>query len=246
MTTEVIADYTDFDYKKSFWGGENRVYEDICDRMAVRKLLPRFGGKIGDICGGFGRLIPEYIGKFSDIQLFDYAQNLLEQAKKEFGQKITTTQGSIYELPYQKNCFDVLVMVRASHHLQDFEKALLELKRVLKPGGKLIIEIANKRNVLEILRWVFGKSTMQPFSLATMSRNSKGFYNYHPAYVEGLFKKHNLKVRKVLGAALFRLPILKKVFGQQNLAMLESLLQEAAGLVKLSPSTYYLLEKVDA
>jgi ubiquinone/menaquinone biosynthesis C-methylase UbiE len=239
----VLADYTGFDYNKNFWAGQQREYEHFADRLAVRRLIPKSGERIADICGGFGRLLPLYFGKYAEVHLFDYAQNLLDEAKAAHGDKVVTTQGSVYSLPYQSGRFDACVMVRASHHLEDLPLAISEIARVLKPHGTFVIEIANKRNVLEIIRYLLGKSTMRPFDLAPTSRNDKGFYNFHPAYVEALFAKQNLKIKKVLFVSFFRLPILKKVLGWRVLSALEWLVQYPLGFLKLSPSIYYQLEK---
>lgn len=239
----VIADYTGFDYNKKFWAGQKREYEHFADRLAVSRLLPQTGERLADICGGFGRLLPEYFGKYTEVHLFDYAQNLLDEAKQKHGDKVITTQGSVYQLPYKNNMFDTCVMVRASHHMENLPGAISEITRVLKPQGKLIMEIANKRNLLEIIRELLGRSTMQPFDLAPTSRNEKGFYNFHPTYVEDIFEKNGLKIKTVLFVSFFRLPILKKVLGWRVLAGLEWLVQRPLGLLKLSPSIYYLLEK---
>ena len=40
QTPEVISDYNGYDYKKIFWEDADRKYEDMADRLAIRKLLP--------------------------------------------------------------------------------------------------------------------------------------------------------------------------------------------------------------
>jgi len=151
-------------------------------------------------------------------------------------------QGSVYALPFADAEFDALTCVRASHHLADFGLAAAELARVLEPGGQAVIEIANKRNVLEILRWLAGRSRMRPFSLEPADRNGKGFYNFHPRYVEKIFRQNNLRVKKVLGVSNFRAGFLKRL-GLPLLCFAERLTQGISGRLKLSPSLYYLLEK---
>ena len=239
----VLADYHGFDYQKNFWQGQGREYEHYADRLAVHRLIPQSGARIVDICGGFGRLLPEYFGKYTEVHLFDYAQNLLDQAKATYGDKVITTQGSVYALPYETSSFDACVMVRASHHLEELPIAIAEIARIMKPGARFVVEIANKRNVLEIIRYALGRSTMRPFDLAPTSRNDKGFYNFHPAYVEALFKKQGLHIKAVLFVSFLRLPILKKILGWRVLAAIEWCIQWPLGFLKISPSLYYSLEK---
>jgi len=242
MAEPKLIDYTNFDYKKKFWEDADRKYEDFCDRLALRRLLPKTGEKFVDVCGGFGRLADEYLHRYKEVSLFDYAQNLLEQARAAHGDKLKTVQGSVYALPFAKDEFDALICIRASHHLADLAKAVAELARVLKPGGQAIIEIANKRNILEILRWLGGRSKMRPFSLSPADRNGKGFYNFHPRYVREIFRQNNFKIKKVLGVSNFRIGFLKKL-GAPLLCFAERLTQGISGRLKLSPSLYYLLEK---
>ena len=149
----------------------------------------------------------------------------------------------MYKLPFADGEFDAVSMVRAAHHLADLPAAVAEIARVLKPGGHAVVEVANKRNILEILRWCLGRSKMRPFALEPTSRKAKGFYNFHPQYAEKFFKQNNLRIKKTLGVSNFRLPILKKIFGTPLLCFKERLVQGVSGWLKLSPSVYYLLEK---
>ncbi|GBR77287.1 SAM-dependent methyltransferase [Candidatus Termititenax persephonae] len=240
-----ITDYSDYDYKKNFWEKGDRRYEDFCDHLAAGKLLPGYGEKFADICGGFGRLSDVYLPRFTDCTLFDYAPNLLALAKKTQGAKLKTVQGSVYELPFADGELDALLCVRAAHHFVDFPAAVAEMARVLRPRGRAVIEAANKRNVLEILRWLTGRSKMEPFSLQPTSRNDQGFYNYHPRYVERIFRQNNLQIKKVLGVSSFRAGFLKKICGPAPLCLAERLAQGSAGRLRLSPSLYYLLEKTE-
>jgi ubiquinone/menaquinone biosynthesis C-methylase UbiE len=148
----------------------------------------------------------------------------------------------VYGLPFAEGEFDAALLVRAAHHLTDLPAAVAEIARVLKTGGHAVIEIANKRNLLEILRWCFGRSKMRPFALEPASRGAD-IYNFHPRYAEKIFKQNNLQIKKTLGASNFRLPLLKKIFGVPLLCFKERLAQGLSGRLKLSPSVYYLLEK---
>jgi len=239
---EVIADYTDTDYQKDFWSNSNREYEDMADRMAIKKLLVS-GEAVVDIGGGYGRLTPEYIDMFKQVNLFDYAQTLLDQAKSKYQDKIKIHQGSIYNLPFNDGSMDQAIMVRVSHHVEDLDTVMKEIFRVLKNKGRAIIEIANKKNFLEIMRYLFGKSEMRPFDLQPTSRNQKGFYNYHPKYVERIFKQNNFRIKRILSVSNFRNEYIKKIISVRILGLMESLLQKPLGRLRLAPSIYYLLEK---
>ncbi len=71
----------------------------------------------------------------------DYSDGMLKQTeKKVVGYANTKIQkASILDLPFEDDRFDVVVAANVIHLVDDPAKALSELKRVCKPGGKLVI-----------------------------------------------------------------------------------------------------------
>ena len=249
MTKEKIkslSDYNGYDYKKIFWEDADRKYEDAADRMAVRTLLPKHMENFADIAGGYGRLADEYLPRADKATLFDYSQTELDQAKEIYGNKLHTKQGDIYNLPFKDGELSTLLMVRATHHFKDMDKVIAELYRVLRPGGIAVIEVANKKTLPRIVRYLTGKTKISPFdrSVANLSDVDKdGFFNYHPKYMEDLFKKAGFRIDKVLSVSNFRSAGLKKVFGTKNLIKMEKGAQKILAPVRFAPSIYYRLEK---
>lgn len=246
MSEKVISDYNGYDYKKIFWEDADREYEDQADRMAIRKLLPKRMEKFADIGGGYGRLANEYLKRARKVYIFDYSKTELAQAKEIYGDKIETKAGDIYALPFKDNELDGLLMVRVTHHLKDMKKAISELYRVLKPGGVAVIEVANKRTLPKIARYITGKSKVNPFDrkVANYKEIAKnGFYNYHPKYVEDIFANIGFKTERVLSVSNFRSNSLKKVLGTKNLIKMENHVQQTLAPVRFAPSIYYKLRK---
>lgn len=50
-------------------------------------------------------------------------------------------KGSAYELPFPDDSFDVLVCSEVLEHLEDYPKVLSEIRRVLKPTGRLAVTV---------------------------------------------------------------------------------------------------------
>lgn len=73
-------------------------------------------------------------------RLLEMAQNLLPQAK--------IIKEDIEAMSFPDASFDFVVMVDTLQYLQDFGKALREVKRVLRPRGKLIVTVPNKKWIL--------------------------------------------------------------------------------------------------
>lgn len=71
-------------------------------------------------------------------ELMDILNNEYPNKKYQFG---TYRSGSIEDLPYGQNNFDVVTAFDILEHVIDFDKALSEIERVCKSGGLIIINL---------------------------------------------------------------------------------------------------------
>lgn len=240
---EIVADYNGYDYKKIFWEDADREYEDLADRLAIRRLLPDSMDSFVDVAGGYGRLADEYLGRAKKCTIFDYSKTELADAKKTYGDRISTKSGDIYDLPFADETFDGLMMIRATHHFKDMEKVVSELYRILTPGGVAVIEVANKKTLPKIVRYWTKKSEVNPFDKSPSKIDGLTMYNYHPKYIENLFENAGFKTLKILSVSNFRSTKLKKLLGSKTLIKLEKPAQKLLAPVRFAPSIYYKLEK---
>ena len=85
-------------------------------------------------------LIAKHIVRYTDhIEATDASQEMIEQAKQ--GVKSTKLYFSVqdmFHLPYADQSFDVVIVVNALHIVPEPEKALSEIRRVLKDDGVLV------------------------------------------------------------------------------------------------------------
>jgi SAM-dependent methyltransferase len=82
-------------------------------------------------------------GQVAEVTAYDLSSQMLEvvaAAAKEKGfSNIVTQQGYAETLPFADASFDVVISRYSAHHWHDVGQALREVKRVLKPGGVMII-----------------------------------------------------------------------------------------------------------
>jgi ubiquinone/menaquinone biosynthesis C-methylase UbiE len=241
-----ICDYTNFDYKKEFWGKYNRGYEDLSEKIALRKLLPFPGESFIDLGCGFGRFIEEYADKFDEITLFDYAPSLLEQAKekgKRLGlSKIKFVLGDLYDLPFSSEAFDSAMLVRVLHHIENVEKVFCEVHRILKKDGTFILEFANKRNLLEIARFFLRRKNLRPFDYEPSNR-AELYFNFHPQYIKDKLKRAGFIIEEQISVSNFRAPFIKNILNAQFLVNAEIKLEKFLNYLQLSPSVFVKANK---
>ena len=105
----------------------------------VRKLGASRKSLLLDVGCGTGLLVKK-LATFTNAQGVDSHPNAHKFAKLR---KINIRKGSISNLPYQANTFDVIVCIDVLCHrsIKSDHRALLELKRILKPEGSLIIRV---------------------------------------------------------------------------------------------------------
>jgi ubiquinone/menaquinone biosynthesis C-methylase UbiE len=247
--TDVTLELTNYDgedYEQGFWG--SRSYEDEVEQSLVRKMTPQNVASFVDIGSGFGRLLPAYDAKVSqDITLFDYSQDLLDSAKKKYkdNDKVQYVQGSFYELPFKDETFDGGVSVRVMHHVENVPSFLSELSRVMKKDAIFVLEYANKRNGLEILRKLLFRSQLNPFSRLPENRSQKGLtFNFHPSYIKEQLRENGFIIEQQVASSLFRLPFLKRLMGQSLLAKMENLIPLWLRANSFTPSIFLKIRKV--
>lgn len=97
-------------------------------------------------CGCGEGFYLKIISELSGCQLygFDCDEKVLNRARRELnGSRVWLNQGDIYNLPYRDGEFDKIILSEVLEHLPDDVNALREVKRVLKPGGILLITVPN-------------------------------------------------------------------------------------------------------
>ena len=85
-------------------------------------------------------LIAKHIVRYADhIEATDASQAMIEQAKQGVkSAKLYFSVQDMFHLPYADQSFDVVIVVNALHIVPEPEKALSEIRRVLKDDGVLV------------------------------------------------------------------------------------------------------------
>ena len=233
-----ICDYEGSDYRTRFWEGQGRSYEDQVERIALRRLMPPRGRFLLDVGAGFGRLAEEYLG-YEQVILFDYSRSLLREAQGRLKNdpRFLFVAGNWYEMPFVDGRFDTLVQVRTLHHAADVPALFAELGRIAAPGGRYILEFANKHNLKAMLRHAAGRQTWSPYSEQPVEFVELNF-DFHPRWIRARLGAAGFEPGRMLAVSHFRLAPLKRLVPTPLLVAADSLAQYTGNWWQLSPSVF--------
>lgn len=242
------SDYENYDYRE-FWKDDIRLYEDGSERIAIRKFLKgeRRNNKLFvDLGCGYGRLFNEY-EDFERIILVDFSMTNLKNAQaaiskylesqKEKLSRIFFVCADVTRLPFKAGCVDTVISVRVMHHLSSPGNLFHEVQRVLKNGGLLILEFANKRNMKNIGKFFLKKIKVSPFS-SEPYQVGETILNFHPKQIKKSLKSKNFEIKKQLSVSNFRISFLKKHFSIRFLMFWERFYQYLFSFLGLGPSIF--------
>ena len=112
-----------------------RLYRDICDR--IRPYLKRDMNVLELACGT-GQLSYPLSSRVRLWEATDFSPAMIAEAKKKNGSsRLHFSVQDATALPYAPESFDAVVIANALHIMPDPDKALAEIRRVLKPDGLL-------------------------------------------------------------------------------------------------------------
>lgn len=113
-----------------------RVTYSSLDKMRELAGLP-INGRLLDLGGGTGRVSSALLKDVDEVVIADVSMGMLRQTDRS-ALKPVCSYSEI--LPFADNFFDRVIMVDALHHVIDQQASTNEMLRVLKPGGRIIIE----------------------------------------------------------------------------------------------------------
>jgi demethylmenaquinone methyltransferase/2-methoxy-6-polyprenyl-1,4-benzoquinol methylase len=137
--TEIMFDH--FDILASVY--DRAIPFSSLELMLKMVALPA-DGLLLDAGGGTGRVAAALRTYVRSALVADFSFGMLAQARKK---GLSATQSPAEHLPFANETFERIIMVDALHHVINQKDTVTELWRVLKPGGRLVIEEPDVRTI---------------------------------------------------------------------------------------------------
>ena len=132
--------------KKTFWDRTAKIYNHFMkkDHKAYKQMYsliyPAVRHKqVLELATGTGLIAKHIVRSADHIEATDASQEMIEQAKQGVkSAKLYFSVQDMFHLPYADQSFDVVIVSNALHIVPEPERALAEIRRVLKEDGILI------------------------------------------------------------------------------------------------------------
>ena len=117
-------------------------------RRATVAAVVQPGDRVLDACCGTGDLAVAAHQAGATVTGLDFSERMLERAQRK-SHEVEWVQGDAEKLPFEDASFDAATVGFGVRNLADLERGLAELRRVLRPGGRVaILEITRPRGLL--------------------------------------------------------------------------------------------------
>ena len=162
--------------------------QDALDQL-VGFVEPNSTDELLDIATGAGNVALAFAPRVKRVVAFDLTPSMLDQTLKSASERglsnVEAVQGLAENLPFEDNSFDIVTVRLAPHHYADIQKAVDEMARVVRVGGKVAIVDTTVPEDDDLDREI---------NLIETLRDNSHIRNYRPSEWHVMFEKAGLAV----------------------------------------------------
>ena len=134
-------------FEHSGWNAASEAYESAVGPLTVQSVGDTLdaagvidGCKVLDVCTGHGVLALGATKRGAKVSAIDLAEAMVAAARRN-APMAECSQGDAQQLPYSDDTFDAAVCGFGIIHLPEPDRALAEIRRVLRPGGRVAVSV---------------------------------------------------------------------------------------------------------
>ncbi|HEY7837223.1 MAG TPA: class I SAM-dependent methyltransferase [Terriglobales bacterium] len=174
---------------RGYWTREATAREEALfefyrrEARALLQALPIRSGRLLDIGCSFGVLVEEARRAGFDASGLEADLGAAEFARSKFGVEVFS--GRLDQAVFPPGSFDVVVLNDVIEHILDPIPFVTEVRRLLRPGGILLLETPNHRSVHALLFGVANKlnNCLRALSGGAFDHPWPGYYDFDPTQV---------------------------------------------------------------
>jgi demethylmenaquinone methyltransferase/2-methoxy-6-polyprenyl-1,4-benzoquinol methylase len=119
-------------------------------RRLTAQAVVQPGDRVLDACCGTGELALAARAEGGQVTGLDFSERMLERARRK-STEVEWVRGDLLALPFEDASFDAATVGFGVRNVEDIGRALTELRRVLRPGGRLaILELVRSKGPLSL------------------------------------------------------------------------------------------------
>lgn len=202
----------DYDNKIKKYPFNTYLYDTLLKNI-LKDTLPKTSLKILDAGGGTGKWTNYFLEQGHNVTILDISKSMLSIAKNNINSKyksnVTFYNGSIVELPYKNNTFDLVFSDRnpISHcgNKALSHTAIKECFRVLKSDGYFIGSVLNKnRKVAQLIEEMEIDDAIKLYQTGDFTRSKNQITHYYTIdEIKNELKKNHIYDYKLIPTTVF-------------------------------------------
>lgn len=145
--------------------------------LAVEAVLEASPRRVLEVGGGPGEAAERIAATGAHVEAVDTSERMVELTR---ARGISARVGDVQELPFEDSTFDAALAAWMLYHVPDVERALGELARVLRPGGRLVAVTNGVEHLRELRELLGGDFPTRSFS----DENAPELLGRHFVHVE--------------------------------------------------------------
>ena len=163
-------------------------YVRLSVERAVSAVILDGHERVLDVGCGTGVLLEQLRRRHPGLELqgIDPSEGMLGVARDWCGTDVLVAHGRAERLPFPEDAFDVVFSVSALHYFEDPPQAIAEMRRVLRPGGRVVI-----------VDWCADYLAMRLFARWLRLRGGTLGRIHRAEELDGLLKDHGFRTHRL-------------------------------------------------